>query len=436
MKKPPRWQLIWKSKALEIMTFTSSILGRKIIAQSNEKYLHWDEFRYKFKDQTDDLEVAWAAVKFSRQFGQREIPHLDGTFNPFILNVTFDQQKVLSFIDRYSGGLVLSSEPLPSGADKENLIISGLMEEAINSSQMEGANTERKVALEMLSTQRRPKTSGEKMIMNNFVAMKKAEEWRHRELDEEFLLELHAILSQGTLKNEKDEGRFRIDDDDVVVADHTTNEVVYTPPKFKEMQKHLQYLYKFANKGTDNHPFVKAVIIHFWLSYTHPFVDGNGRTARILFYWSLIRDGYWMFQYIPTSPIIKKTKRQYENAFLYVETDENDLGYFLQYILKTTKVAIDELILHIKNKQSKREEILKKVPMARLSSRQLDLIELFKKKQILLIDVDTYKKRFAVAYETARTELLELVEEGVLFKRTKGRKFTFEAGPILLRLWP
>jgi Fic family protein len=147
-----------------------------------------------------------------------------------------------------------------------------------------------------------------------------------------------------------------------------------------------------------------------------------------------MRDGYWMFQYIPTSPVIKRTKRQYENAFLYVETDENDLGYFLQYILKTTKLAIEELIQHIKNKQSKRVDFLKQMPITNLSQRQLELIELFHKKQILLIDVETYKRRFSIAYETARSELLELAKEGVLFKRTVGRKFTFEAGPILLRM--
>lgn len=415
------------------MAFATSALGKRVVDQSNEKYLHWEEFRHRFKEQVDDLEVAWSAVKFSRQFGQK-IPNIDESFNPFSINITPAQQKTLSFIDRYSGGLVLSSEPLPSGKEKENLVISGLMEEAINSSQMEGANTERKVALEMLSTQRTPKTSGEKMIMNNFVAMRKLDDWKHRPLDEDFILELHSVLSQGTLKSIKDEGRLRTDNDQVVVVDQTTSEIVYTPPNTDPMKAHLKYLYKFANSDKDMHPFVKAVVIHFWLSFIHPFVDGNGRTARALFYWSLMRDGYWMFQYIPTSPIIKRTKRQYENAFLYVETDDNDLSYFLQYILKTTKLAIEELIQHIKNKQSKREDFLKQMPTTDLSERQLEIIELFNKKQILVIDVETYKRRFSIAYETARRELLELGEEGILFKRTIGRKFTFEAGPILLRM--
>jgi Fic family protein len=433
-KKIPTWQNIWKSKAQDILALTTSEVGNKIISYSNEKYLHWEEFRHRYKNQVDDLDVAWVAVKFSRQFGKR-IPNIDNQFNPFSIKITDEQQKTLSFIDRYSGGLVLSSEPLPSGQDKENLIISGLMEEAINSSQMEGANTEKRVALEMLATQRTPKTSGEKMIMNNFIAMKRLEDWKQRELDDEFILELHSILSRDTLESKEDEGRLRIDSDDVAVVDRSTSEIVYTPPNAVEMKKHLKYFYKFANADKEQHPFVKAVIIHFWLSYIHPFVDGNGRTARALFYWSLMRDGYWMFQYIPTSPIIKKTKRQYENAFLYVETDENDLSYFLQYMLRVTKIAIDELIQHIKNKQNRREEFLKNLPVQNLSNRQLETVDLFKKKQVLVMDVETYKKRFGIAYETARRELLELADEGILFKRVKGRKFTFESGPVILRMY-
>lgn len=433
IKSIPNWQLIWKSKAQDIIAFMTSEIGKKVVEESNEKYTHWDEFRYRYKDQISDLEIGWSAVKLSRQF-VKKVPGIDNKFNPFILQITSQQQKTLSFIDRYSGGLIVSTDPLPSGKEKENLIISGLMEEAINSSQMEGANTERKVALEMLATQRTPKTSGEKMIMNNYVAMKRLEDWKTRALDDEFLLELHSLLSRETLTSAKDEGRFRIDADQVVVADHTTNEIVYTPPPATEMKEHLKYLYEFANGDKDQHPFVKAVIIHFWLSYIHPFVDGNGRTARALFYWSLMREGYWMFQYIPTSPIIKKTKRQYENAFLYVETDENDLGYFLQYILKITKKAIEELIEHIREKHENREAFLKKMPADRLSERQLELINLFVKKHVLVIDVDAYKKRFSVAYETARRELLDLADEGILFKRVKGRKFSFEAGPVLLRM--
>src|SRR5205814_10028127 len=52
------------------------------------------------------------------------------------------------------------------------------------------------------------------------------------------------------------------------------------------------------------HPMVRSMILHFWLAYDHPFVDGNGRTARALFYWSMLRNGYWMFEYITISKII------------------------------------------------------------------------------------------------------------------------------------
>ena len=54
------------------------------------------------------------------------------------------------------------------------------------------------------------------------------------------------------------------------------------------------------------HPMIRSIILHFWLAYDHPFVDGNGRTARALFYWSMLRHGYWLFEFISISQIILK----------------------------------------------------------------------------------------------------------------------------------
>ena len=88
----------------------------------------------------------------------------------------------------------------------------------------------------------------------------------------------------------------------------------------------------FANSKTPEgfvHPVLRSIILHFWLAYDHPFVDGNGRVARALFYWSMLRHGYWLFEFVSISQIILKAPVKYGRAFLYTETDDNDLTYFI-----------------------------------------------------------------------------------------------------------
>ena len=76
--------------------------------------------------------------------------------------------------------------------------------------------------------------------------------------------------------------------------------------------------------GVFIHPIVKGIIIHFLIAFIHPFVDGNGRTASAIFYWYMLRKGYWLTEYLSISRIISRSKRQYEKAYLYTECDGNE----------------------------------------------------------------------------------------------------------------
>jgi Fic family protein len=75
-----------------------------------------------------------------------------------------------------------------------------------------------------------------------------------------------------------------------------------------DLPERMRALCAFANMrtGVDGfvHPIVRAIILHFMLAYDHPYVDGNGRTARALFYWSALKDGYWLIEYVSISRII------------------------------------------------------------------------------------------------------------------------------------
>ena len=98
------------------------------------------------------------------------------------------------------------------------------------------------------------------------------------------------------------------------------------------------------------HPAIQSIILHFWLAYDHPFVDGNGRTARALFYWSMLHYGYWLFEYVSISQTIVRGSVQYGEAFLHTETDDNDLTYFIVYHLDVINRSIAELHRFIENR--------------------------------------------------------------------------------------
>ena len=327
----------------------------------------------------------------------------------------------------------MTSDGLPDVGAKQDLIINGLIEEAISSSQIEGANTTRKVAKAMLELNRPAKNRDEQMILNNYKAMSQLEQWKTRKLDDEFLLELHATLATDTLDSQKEVGRFRTDEDEIIVQDKATGRTVYTPPKWKIARKELNELYAFANakskEGEFIHPFIKATVLHFCLAYIHPFVDGNGRSARALFYWYLLKEDYWMIQYLPISLQIKKKRPAYDRAYQYVETDDSDLTYFLNYSLGIAHFAFVDFQTYLKKQQQKANNLKKQlVAQSKLNERQIGLIKFFQENPTAQIDLELYRSRQKVVYETARSDLADLVGSKILKKSKFGKKYLYTRG--------
>ena len=342
LKKPPDWKKFLADKNFIKVISEPDVIA--LIKKANSEYLHWDKFRYQPLPAGISSEQAWSYLKLTREAAKEHLDILDEKEKPFSFFITKDHLKDLSFIDSHSSGTI-AGDGLPDGSTKESLIINGLIEEAISSSQIEGASTTRKVAKAMIELKLSPKNKDEQMILNNFKAMMQLEDWKKRDLNDEFLFELHKILTEKTMVQTTDEGSFRTDADEVVVVENPSGEIVHRPPKMIEARKQLKQLYKFVNANDDEnyvHPFVKASILHFCIGYIHPFVDGNGRMARALFYWYLIKRNYWMFKFLPISLQIKKQqwKPGYYKAFKYVETDEGDITYFISYKLKLARNAI------------------------------------------------------------------------------------------------
>jgi Fic family protein len=434
IESPPQWEDIFLKESKRLPELLASPEVSQLLSKANQKYLHWDKFRYQPMPNGLTPPLAWALLKISRMGNRERLPIKSEKQKPFSIFLSKEHLKSLSYIDSLTSGAIALGEKLPAGSQQDRLIINGLIEEAISSSQIEGANTTRKVAKAMIELNRSPKNKDERMILNNYVAMTRLEEWKGRKLDDAFLLELHKVLMNGTMEEESDEGRFRTDTDEVVVSDKLTGNTVHIPPKFEDAREQLKQLYDFANSDGESdyvHPFVKASILHFHLGYIHPFVDGNGRSARAIFYWYLLKENYWMFKFLPISLQIKKkdSRPGYDRAFQYVESDEGDVTYFLSYKLKVACKAIDDFIKYLEKKQreaNKLKELL--VVNEEINQRQLDLIDFFQRNPNAEIDLQTYKNRNKVAYQTARTDLLSLASKRILKQISVGKKYLFMRG--------
>jgi Fic family protein len=166
-------------------------------------------------------------------------------------------------------------------------------------------------------------------------------------------------------------------------------------------------------------------MLHFWLAYDHPFVDGNGRTARALFYWSMLSQGYWLSEYISISRILRKAPSRYNRSFLYTESDENDATYFLLFQLSVISRAIADLHEYLDRKTAELSALERRLSSLDLNHRQLSILRTAMKDPDAVYTIQGHQQLHRVVYQTARTDLLDLVDQGLLEKRTKGKGYIF-----------
>jgi Fic family protein len=374
-----------------------------------DEYLYWDRIKYKSKDA--DPEELWNAVKLHRMIKGSSVKFGRYTFQ-FV--ITDFMQRALHQFDMHIGGTLGSNIGIAE-TDKTKFIISSIMEEAISSSQMEGANTTRKKAKEMIQQEQKPKNKSEQMIMNNFITMKYIVQHKNEDITPEKILYIHKLISNKTLEDSGDEGKFR-DNDEVHVVNHVNSEIVHTPPSKDELEKLIDDLCFFFNNESDNfiHPIIKGCIIHFMIGWVHPFTDGNGRTSRALFYWFMLKKGYWLTEYLSISRIIKDTKNQYERAFLYTEIDDNDLSYFITYHIKTMEKAYEALKEYISRKQKEVFQAAKFMKIPLVNERMAQILKIVNDDYDRIFNTKEIESRFNISNFTARSDLKTLVDLGFL----------------------
>lgn len=383
-----------------------------VIDKVNENYEYWDTVKYKKRPDNCSAEELWKRVKMSR------IMMTAYTWDKYKVAFGFTnkmQRLCHEFDMNFGQGWMY--QPDITEDNKKQYLRSSLMEEAIYSSMIEGAATTRKVAKEMLRLKKQPKDKSQQMIVNNYNTIQFISSHKDTPLSVELLLQIHRLITEKTLKNEEDAGRFRKDEDDIVVFDVMAGETVHTPPAAATLPHFANDLCKYFNDKDAKpyvHPIIRGIIIHFMVGYFHPFVDGNGRTARALFYWYMLKEGYWMTEYLSISRVIAKSKTSYEKAYLYTEADDMDLGYFINYNLKVLEQAYRELKEYIQRKQAEKKASYQFMRLGYINDRQAQVIQRFVDDPSEVITVKDLQERFFISPTTAKQDIVHLMERGLL----------------------
>lgn len=406
-----------------------------------ERYLHWDRLRHLEPPAGLTSEEWWWRVKvLERGPGIRLLPLQDKLGRPFSYNLPDALLRGLHYVDQHCAGEVAMEKVVTSDRQaRGRFLVNSLMEEAIRSSQLEGATTSRRVAKEMLRSGREPRDRGEQMILNNYRALEFMRAEIGDELTPDAILAMHRILTEGTLDDPAKAGRLqRPGAERVAVYDRDGDRPVHRPPAAEELPDRLAAICRFANEGEEAAPFVhpvlRSILLHFALAYDHPFADGNGRTARILFTWSMRRHGYWLAEYLSISRILREAPARYGRAFLETETDGGDTTYFLLHQLQVLKRAVEEMQAYLHRKAAEISEVEELVGGdGRFNRRQLDLLSDAVRHPDASYSFGGHAAMHRVTHETARADLTALAERGLLERRRLGREYRFHPAPGLPR---
>lgn len=394
------------------------------------RYLHFDEFRYRVPKGMDP-DLCWSLTKQARTAQSKFLMDMGEPATACHYYLSPSIQKAQSFCDRYASdsALELMSQKMGEARQFEYLINDLIEDEAISSSQLEGAATTTKRAKELISQIITPRTPDERMIMGNFKMMNFAWVNRAEKLTPELIMAIHKIGVEGIDDDKYYPGAFRVDDD--VVVQGRDGEVLHEPPAAANLYRRIKQLCDWLNCSHDEadsaeyiHPMIKAMALHFSIGYEHPFRDGNGRVARSLFYWFMFKSGFATFRYIAISTLLKNAPVQYGKSYLYTETDEMDMTYFLDYqsqiLLKAIKQFQDVYQQTLLQLAQFDAWVWESGLNNKLNANQKVIFQVAKTRNIAFT-ARSVQHNLNVAYGTAATSLKGLEELGLFYSIKQGR---------------
>ncbi len=397
-------------------------------APGRDPYLPWDQLRHRQPPEGLTVQEWWLGIRIGRRSSERVVPSLvDAAGRPFRFGLPDQLLEDIDAITRAGAGQLAVEEQVTNSATRDRYVVNSLIEEAIRSSQLEGAATTREVAKDMLRTGRPPRDRSERMIRNNFHAMQAIGDRRSERLTPAMVCEIHRIVTDGTLDDARTAGTLQDRDEDRVGVWSDTGELLHRPPPVEQLPTRLERLCAFANGETDDGyipPLLRAIAVHFMMGHDHYFADGNGRTARAVFYWSMLNQGYWLTEFLTISRTLKAAPARYARAFVHTEQDDGDLTYVFLHQTGVIRRAIADLEEYLRRKTEELRSVQQSVRAmpGEFNHRELALLHHAVLHSGATYTVGSHQASHRTSAQTARSDLQHLERKGLLRSFKIGKK--------------
>ncbi len=243
-------------------------------------------------------------------------------------------------------------------------------------------------------------------VFNVLKALEWIREREKKDITMSELLNIHKIVMKGL---SPEAGQIR---HEVSAIFNSAGIAVYMPPPPKQAEKYIVRLLKFANSSRETLIPIKAALTHYSLEKIHPFLDGNGRTGRLLFQKVLMHGGYGMKGLCVIEEYLDNHRGEYYGALDEPEKEVTDYVVFMLTALKESAQKAVSLIKHQSEHFSPEDTLL---------PRRAEIVKIVKDQK--MVSINMIARRFpAVNPRTIRFDIKSLVDHGFLVKlgTTKG----------------
>jgi len=235
---------------------------------------------------------------------------------------------------------------------------------------------------------------------------------------EKLLLKLHKDITKETLDNPDDEGIYR--KVQVVIGNKDTGEVVFTPPKTEKVPQLTKALLEWINQEIELHPVLNAGLSHYEFVRIHPFVDGNGRTARALATLILYIRDFDIKRFFTLDDYYDSDRKAYYAALKSVDKNTLDTTQWIEYFTDGVLISINGV-----KKKILSLSIKKSGPQIALTKKQMKIME-----KIVTngrITSKEIQEMFKISRQAVHKELKKMIELSVMEPRGEGKAVYYVA---------
>lgn len=332
--------------------------------------------------------------------------------------------KIVNFLARISAAreLVLNSPLIPKWT--VTLRREAIIRSAHSSTSIEG----NKLSLEQVSdlaygreviASRKDKQE----VLNYLKVLENLESLTDGEkITEKDILNIHRMLTQNTLEDSSDCGVYR--KRYVVVGNRLTGEIIFKPPPNEDVPQLMKDLVGWLNslEAKELDPVIEAGIAHYEFVRIHPFIDGNGRTARVLASQILYLRGFDFKQFFCLDDYYDSDRQSYYRVLQSVNQKTLDLTNWLEYFVEGVNVSINVVKERVIRLSSERLKKTKRGQIA-LTERQMKIVE-FINLHGKITNKDA-REMFKVSPQAAYKEIVKLVKLEVIEPAGKGRSLSY-----------